>query len=828
MTDYKTEAKLGFDKVREIISRKCQTEYAAKRVEEEELSTDAKEIRHRLALTDEMRLILMFEDNFPTTGYIDSLPFLRPLQKEGYSIDKLSLGKLGSLLELSRRTSAFFLSIKDGVYPELKKLSLQMASFPEVRKRVEGILDKYGEIKDSASEELLKIRQSLKARENTISKKAGAILEQAKQEGIVDENATVSVRDGKFLIPVSTSAKRRIQGFVYDLSASGRTTFVEPSEIIELENEISELHFEEAREISHILYDFSVFLRPYVPQLIETSTILGEMDFLMAKSQTALDFIAGVPVVSQDGRLDLRKARHPLLEISLKKENKPISPLTITLTPEKRLLVISGPNAGGKSVCLKTVGLLQYMFQWGMPIPTSETSELPVFDKIMVSIGDDQSIENDLSTYSSFLADMNAMVRSCNDKTLLLIDEFGSGTEPAAGGAIAEALLAEFDRKGTYGVITTHYTNIKLYASGENTHAINGAMLYDTSAITPLFQLQIGMPGNSFAFELARKMQLPEPLVKDAEQRAGEEFVDIERNLRRIVKGRRVLDEKIRKVKTTEGSLENLTERYRGELEDLQKQRKAIIDDANRQAEEIIAGARSQVEKTIREIRESEADKAKTKEARGELQGFVQALEERKTKQQKSHDDYIERKLRKLDSHSMKAPSQKTDEQKREEAFRSAPLKIGEKVRVKSNGMAGIVTSVSGKTISVEIGNITAHLSANRLERISANEYKDATRTLGPKNYQKRDPGLNTRKLNFSPELDIRGERLQDAIDIVGRYIDDAYMLGVPSVRIIHGKGTGVLHDEIQKYVRTMQGVSSVSDEDIRYGGSGVSVVTFS
>lgn len=818
----RTETKLGFDKVREIISLKCQTEYAAKRVEDEQISTSEKEIRSRLALTDEMRLILMFEENFPTTGYIDSIPFLTPLLKEGYSIDKLSLGKLSSLLELSRKTSAFFLSIKDGVYPNLKRMCLQIASFPEVRKRVEDILDKYGEIRDTASPELLKIRQALRTKGAAISKRANAVLESAKQEGIVESDAAVSVRDGKFLIPVSTSAKRKIRGFVYDLSSSGRTTFVEPTEVIELENEISELNFEQAREISRILYDFSVFLRPYVPQLLETSKILGEMDFLMAKAQTALDFIAGVPVISSEGRLDLRKARHPLLERSLNKEGKQISPLTVTLTAQKRLLVISGPNAGGKSVCLKTVGLLQYMFQWGMPIPTSETSELPVFEKIMVSIGDDQSLENDLSTYSGFLSDMNSMVRSCNEHTLLLIDEFGSGTEPAAGGAIAEALLAEFDRKGAYGVITTHYTNIKLYASSEESHAINGAMLYDTSAITPLFELQIGMPGNSFAFELARKMQLPEPIVKDAENRAGEDFVDIERNLRKIVKGRRELDEKIRKVKSTEGSLENLTEQYRDELEEIQRERKAILDEARKQAEDIVKGARSQVEKTIRDIRESEADKEKTRQARSELQGFMQALEQRGNGREQARDEYFARKMKKLGSRG-KSDSQ----QKREDAFRTAPLKIGEKVRVKSNGMAGTVTGVSGKSVSVEIGNITAKLTSDRLERISSGEYREAVRKTEPKAYERRDPMITQRKLSFSPELDVRGDRLGEAMDKVTRYIDDAAMLGVPSVRIIHGKGTGVLHDEIQKYLKTVPGVSSVSDEDVRHGGSGVSVVTF-
>ncbi|MBO4611049.1 MAG: Smr/MutS family protein [Bacteroidales bacterium] len=824
MTDRRLEAKLGFDKVRETISNRCQTEYAADRVAGEEFSADPSEIGARLQLTDEMRLVLMFEDSFPTTGYIDALPFLQPLLKEGFSVDKHSLAKLGSLLELSRKTSQFFLTIKDGVYPALKRMTSKMVSFPEVRRRIESILDKYGEIKDSASDELLHIRQDLRAKEAAISKKATAILNAAKDEGIVDGDASVSVRDGKFLIPVSTSAKRKIRGFVYDLSASGKTTFVEPAEVIELENEISELRFEEAREISHILYVFSEFVRPYVPDLIETARTLGEVDFLIAKAQTALDYVAGVPVISTDGSLSLRKARHPLLEKSLKKEGRQICPLTVNLTPQKRLLIISGPNAGGKSVCLKTTGLLQYMFQWGMLVPTSESSELPVFDRILVCIGDDQSLENDLSTYSSFLADMKDMLAKADERTLILIDEFGSGTEPAAGGAIAEAVLAEFDRRGAYGVITTHYTNIKLYAAGENTHAVNGAMLYDTSKIAPLFQLKIGMPGNSFAFELARKMQLPEPIVKDAENRAGEEFVGIERNLRKIAKNRRVLDEKIRKVKTTDKNLEELAEQYERELEDIRSRKKEILDQARLEAEEIIRSAGKQVEKTIKDIKESQAEKERTKEARAELSGFLGALEERKSKEKKDHDEYIERKKALLEKR--KKPAKNTEES-REEAFRSAPLKIGEKVRVKSNGMVGEVVGVSGKKVTVVIGNITSKLPAERVERISSNEFKEASKKTYTPVYEKRDPAITARKLNFSPELDIRGERLQAAMDIVVRYIDDAQMLGIGSVRIIHGKGTGALHDEIQKYLKTVPGVISVADEDIRHGGSGVTVVTF-
>lgn len=823
MTRARLEAKIGFDKVREIISDHCQTEYAAQRVANEEFSTDESIIKERLALTDEMRLIVMFEDNFPTTGYIDTLPFLKPLEKEGSSIDATSLGKLSTLLEISRKINTFFASIKDGVYPLLKRRAGRMGTYPEIRRRIEGILDKYGEIKDSASPDLLHIRTELRNKQEQVSKRAQAILRKAQDEGITDTDANIIIRDGKFLVPVSSSNKRKLPGYVYDCSSTGKTTFIEPAEIVELENDIIQLHFEEANEISRILFAFTEFLRPYIKDLLAIATEVGEMDFLLAKAHTALDFVAGMPVISSDGSLSLRKARHPLLERSLKKENRHICPLTVNLTAEKRILMISGPNAGGKSVCLKTTGLLQYMFQWGMLIPTSESSELPIFDRIEVCIGDDQSLENDLSTYSSFLLDMKEMLSCSNERTLILIDEFGSGTEPTAGGAIAEALLAEFDRRGCYGVITTHYTALKLYASQNSTHVINGAMLYDTSKIEPLFQLEIGLPGNSFAFELARKMGLPEQIVKDAETRAGEDFVDMEKTLRRIVKGRRVLDEKIRKVKNADRTLDALTDKYQKELETIQSQRKEILDSAKKEAEDIVKGANRQIEKTIRDIKESKAEKERTKEARGELQGFLQAIENNKTRQQQTHDEYISRKMEQL---AKRRKTARTEEKTREDEFRNAPLKLGEKVRVKSNGMVGEVVMVSSKEVRVVIGSIASKMTPDKVERISANEFRQASKRTDTPVYEKVDPAIKARKLNFSPELDIRGERLQNALDIVTHYIDDAMMLNISSVRIIHGKGTGVLHEELQKYLRTVPGVKTVSDEDIRHGGSGVTIVT--
>ena len=844
MTEERIEAILGFDRVRKIISDRCSTEYATARTAEENFSTDAREIRQRLLLTDEMRMIVMFEESFPSNGYIDCVRFLEILSNEGSNIDLVSLGKLKTMLETLRRITLFFSNIKDGIYPNLKKMVSSIVLFPEVQQRIDTILDKFGNVKDTASDELYDIRRKLKDKEGAISKRIGILLKKAQADGIVDQDASVVVRDGKMLIPVSTSNKRKIQGFVYDESSSGKTTFIEPAEIVEITNEISELHFAETREIARILYEFSDWLRPYVPDLLDGAKCIGEMDFLIAKAQTALDFVAGMPIISDTEEMDLRKARHPLLERSLKRDGKEIVPLTVTLTPQKHILLISGPNAGGKSVCLKTVGLLQYMFQWGMLIPTSETSEMMIFDRIMADIGDGQSIDNDLSTYSSFLESMKDMLKEADSHTLVLIDEFGSGTEPAAGGAIAEAILNEFDKRGVYGVITTHYTNLKLYASGADTGVINGAMQFDAKNIAPLFKLEMGLPGNSFAFELARKMGLPEEIIKDAENRAGEEFVGIERNLRKIARNRRVLDEKIQKIRNTDKTLESITDKYQKELEDIRKKRQEIIDEAKREAEDIVKGANRQVEHTIRTIKEKQAEKSQTRKARADLQDFVNALAAKKEQDQQDRDSYLEDKLRKVNERQQRQLARKnrratTEDQKRmnEEAeksrmissFRSGPLQVGEKVRIKANGMVGEVAIVSDKAVTVIIGNIKSKMPLDKVERITSNEYKSAVKAA-PKPVAQTtsmDSSISERKLNFKMELDVRGQRVNEALDNVMHYIDDAIMLNVSSVRIIHGKGTGALRDEIQRFLRATPGVVSAKDESVQLGGSGVTVVTF-
>ena len=823
------EQKIGFDVVREKIAAKCATRYAVKKVAAEQISHDGAEIMFRLRLTDEMRLICLFEDSFPAGGYLDTKDFLLPLQAENTSIDLPSLRALRTSLDTLRRILAFFRDCKDDLYPTLRQISASVGCEPEIGRRIESILDRSGEVRDTASSALGEIRRTLKSKEGQVSRRINAILGSAKSEGLVDSDAEVVVREGRVLIPVPAGAKKKLPGIVYDESASGKTAFVEPLEIIELGNQIRELQFEEQREIARILFEFTDFLRPYLGGLIAASEYIGEIDFIRSKALVALDMIAGMPILSENGEFHLRRARHPLLEASLRREKKEIVPLTLSLSREKHILLISGPNAGGKSVCLKTVGLLQYMFQWGMLIPTSEVSEMLIFDSIFIDIGDNQSLENDLSTYSSHLQNMREILTHATASSLVLIDEFGSGTEPAAGGAIAEAVLARLDELGAYGVITTHYTNLKLYAD-KSSGVVNGAMLFDGAAIKPLFQLQQGMPGNSFAFELARKMGLPADVVKDAEERAGSEFVNIERNLRQIARSRRVLDEKLARIKTTDKTLESLTDKYQKELGEVKALKKSIVDEAKREAQEILDQANREVERTIREIREAQAERERTRTAREKLTKFKEELQQEHVSE---NDAAIERKMQQIIARKERERARKEKRgetpapapRKEKPVADDAPLQVGDKVRLKDNDMVGEVTQVAAKYISVSVGSIISKIAPGKVERISNQQFKDQTRATFRPVVQVDSESISRRKLAFRPTIDIRGERLNDALEIVMHFIDDATMVGVGQVKILHGKGNGILREEIRKYLKTIPAVASFRDEAVQQGGAGITVV---
>lgn len=852
----KIESKLAFDKIRESIAARCSTGYGRDRACNEQVSGEPSEIERRLGLTDEMRVILMFEASFPTSGYPDCIPFLIPLRSSFSHIDLPSLVLLRGALDTLRRILNFFDGCKEGQYPLLRDMASAVLSFPEILRRIDEILDKYGEVRDNASQELYSIRRAIRDKEGAVSRRIQAILRKAQEDGVADSDASVSVREGKMLIPVSSGNKKKVPGIVFDESASGKTSFIEPMEVVELNNQLRELHFEEQREILRILTEFTDFMRPYIDDVIESQKFMGELDFILAKAVVSSHFRGGKPVLSDRGEVLLRQGRHPLLEEALAKEGKKIVPLDVVLTPQRRILLISGPNAGGKSVCLKTVGLLQYMFQWGMLVPASESSELTVFHDMFVDIGDDQSLENDLSTYSSHLLNMKEAVTLADDRSLVLIDEFGSGTEPAAGGAIAEEILSEFEKKGCYGVITTHYTNLKFYASNSS-RVVNGAMLFDVQNIRPMFRLEIGLPGNSFAFELARKMGLPESIVHGAEERAGKDYVAVERNLRRIARNKRELEERLVKVKAADRTLDSMTEKYEKELSEIKALRKSVLDEARAQAAEIVAQANKQIEKTIREIRESQAEKEQTRLVRSELRDFAASLSddssarsEMEARIERKMAQIIERKKRQEERRARRAAGADTSVADVQNAGgtpdngavsgagttagfsdSTAPDRIapGVFVRMEDSGMCGEVMQVSGKKATVAVGDILSRVDISKLTPLSANQYRSSVKSSRPVASSVRlSSSISDRKLNFKPSIDIRGMHLEEAIPTVTRYIDDALMVGMSEVSILHGKGAGVLKEEIRKLLRITPGVVSFADEHVERGGSGITVVKLS
>ncbi len=827
----KLEQKIGFDRIRSMTEGRCSTSLAKNRVAEACFLTSFAEIESKLSQTDEMRVISMFESSFPDSGYVDTLPFLRQLEAQYSFLDTGSIGRLKLSLDTVRGIVTFFKNTKDGLYPNLKILVEPIVLFPEITRRIDALLDKFGEIRDSASPELQSIRRSIRDKEGVISKRITSILRKIQSEGLADEEATVSVRDGRMLIPVSVANKRKVPGFIYDESASGKTAFIEPMEIVELNNQVRELHFAEQREIQKILIEFSDFLRPYLPELLSAADFLGEIDFIRAKALLAIQIQAGKPVLSKERELNLQRGRHPLLEMALKREGKEIVPLTLNLNKDKHILLISGPNAGGKSVCLKTVGLLQYMLQCGFLIPASESSELGIFNSVFIDIGDEQSIENDLSTYSSHLKNMRDVLSEADSKSLVLIDEFGAGTEPTAGGAIAEAILAEIEGKGAFGVITTHYSNLKFFASSSK-GVINGGMQFDVQNIKPLFKLEIGTPGSSFAFELARKMGLPEQVVKAAEEKAGSDFVDLEKHLKKIAKNRRQWEERLAKIKSTDKTLESITDKYQKELSDIQLLKKSIISEAKEEAKRMLAETNKKIESTIKEIRESQAEKEKTKELRKELDEYNKELLSVK---QTSDDEKIARKMEQLQRRKERSEERKSEREKKggdqsqqkvvqKIVAKDEPLKAGDKVKVKGGDLIGEIIRLDNNDVSVAIGSIISKMAKDKVERISNNEYQSASKSQVRKStYQ--DLGVSERRLNFKPSIDIRGQRLEEAIDSVTHFIDDALMLGFPEVKILHGKGNGILKEEIRKYLKTVGGIASMKDELLELGGSGITVV---
>ena len=719
---------------------------------------------------------------------------------------------------------AFFKNKEESSYPRLKALSRGVSGFPEIINHIDSLIDKFGKVKDNASTELLRIRRELTATTGSISRSLNAILRSAQAEGYVDKDVTPTVRDGRLVIPVAPGMKRKIRGIVHDESATGKTVFIEPAEVVEANNRIRELENEERREIIRILTEFSASVRPQVPALLQSYEFLAEIDFIRAKALLSIEIKAVKPSLEDSQIIDWFEAIHPLLQISLAKHNKKVVPLDIQLNTRQRILLISGPNAGGKSVCLKTVGLLQYMLQCGMPVPMNERSHAGIFSHIFIDIGDEQSIEDDLSTYSSHLTNMKMMMKHCNERSLILIDEFGGGTEPQIGGAIAEAVLKRFNARHTFGVITTHYQNLKHFAE-DHEGVINGAMLYDRHEMRALFQLQIGNPGSSFAVEIARKIGLPEEVIADASEIVGSEYIQSDKYLQDIVRDKRYWETKRQNIRKREKQMEETIARYEREMAELEQSRKEILKKAREDAERLLQESNAKIENTIRTIRESQAEKERTRQTRQELEDF------RRQVQEKEKAELEEKIARKMESLREKQERKKNKKAKAQQAAaqqavlpKPSPLTAGEYVKIKGQTTVGQILEINERNAIVMFGLMKTNVKTERLERAEAPKQSGtpAKTTFVSNETQEH---MHEKRLNFKQDIDVRGMRGDEAIQAVTYFIDDAILVGVSRVRILHGTGNGILRTLIRQYLATVPGVAHFQDEHVQFGGAGITVV---
>ncbi|MFZ5432018.1 MAG: endonuclease MutS2 [Bacteroidota bacterium] len=815
------EVKIGFDRIRELLKNKCLSSMGEELADEMGFMSHFGEVHTRLSETDEFVRILREFPNFPVSFYFDVREALERIRLEGRFLEVEELFDLKRALETLRAVVSFFSGPRSETLPLLSAKASQIRVYPYIAERIDTVLNKSGKIRDNASPELAKIRSEILSLQSGISKRLHAILKQAQREGWVDEDASVAIRDGRAVIPVLSANKRKLKGIVYDESATGKTAYVEPTEIVEMNNEIRELEYAERREIIRILISVSSDIRPYIDDLIYANAFLGEIDFIRAKAALAIDFGALRPDLYDESLLDWRQAVHPLLMLSLRRENRTIVPLDIRLDRQDHILLISGPNAGGKSVCLKTVGLLQYMLQCGLLIPVQEGSKTGLFRHIFIDIGDEQSIDNDLSTYSSHLLNMKHFVRYSNERTLVLIDEFGTGTEPMLGGAIAEAILGKLNDQQVFGVITTHYTNLKHFASSVP-GIVNGAMLYDSQKMDPLFRLEIGKPGSSFAFEIARKIGLPEEILQDATGKIGKKHIDFDKSLRSISRDKHYWETKRQKIRKVEKAVDEMADTYQKELEEVRQQRKEILKKAKEEAQQLLAGVNRQIENIIREIRESQADKERTKLLRQELE----QLREQVKPDQPADDEVIIRKMEKLQKREKRRKQHLPEKPALQEPAgqEDAGLKTGDKVRLTGQEAIGELVSFNEKNAVVALGNLMMTVPLSNISRVSANEARKEQRKRGRSGLAL-TLDYSERRMNFKSEIDIRGMRAEEAIPLVQNFIDEAVMFEVSKLRILHGKGFGILKEMIRNFLRSEPMVASFRDEHVQFGGAGITIV---
>ncbi|MBR1503101.1 MAG: Smr/MutS family protein [Prevotella sp.] len=853
------ERKLGFDEIRRLLKERCLSTLGKEKVDEIAFSTDCAQVNEWLTQVREFRRLQQEKDDFPMNFFFDVREAVSRIRMEGTHLEeeevwdlRRSLETIANIVKYLNRSEADGDEAPEYPYPALHRLTEGVTTFPAMIRRIDSILDKFGKIKDSASMTLAGIRHELEKTQGSISRTLYTILHAAQKDGLVDKDASPAMRDGRLVIPVAPQVKRRINGIVHDESATGKTVFIEPTEVVEANNKVRQLEAEERREVIRILTVFSDEVRPHVKEILESYQFLALIDLIYAKSQLAELTKAFEPEVEDRPHIDWIRAIHPLLQLSLEKQGKQVVPLDIRLEGDKetgkqgdktvgRLLIISGPNAGGKSVCLKTVGLLQYMLQCGLPVPIGDRSTCGLFHHILIDIGDEQSIENDLSTYSSHLMNMKQMMKQANEKSLLLIDEFGSGTEPTIGGAIAEAMLKQFWQKQAFGVITTHYQNLKHFAE-DHPGVVNGAMLYDRHEMQALFQLAIGQPGSSFAIEIARKTGISEEVIKDASDIVGSDYIQSDKYLQDIVRDKRYWEGKRQTIHQHEKSLEGHIQRYESNLEEIERERKAILRRAQEQANELLAEANRKIENAIREIKEAQAEKERTREIREELNQFREQVTSDDNQGLMSEEDFA-KKLRQMEERKARKEKRKADKLKNAQEAKQhkeqgpgisfpktlhAAIAVGDAVRIKGLNTIGKVESISGKQALVIFGDVKTKMKVEQLEHAEKGkeEKKKSDHSgLAIQTSRMTSATIEDRKHSFHQDIDVRGMRGDEALNTVLHFIDDAILVGVSRVRILHGTGTGVLRQLIRQYLGTVPNVSHYRDEHVQFGGAGITVV---
>lgn len=790
------EQKIGFDEIRDILLSNCKCDIGKEKITQLTFLTDANDINTLLNQIMEMCKILTEEDTFPTPSFAtvyDSIARIRP---EGTYLMANELNILRkSLLEI--QDILLFFDKQQETYPTLAELAEPIEIAKDICHTIDRVIDSNGNLKDNASPKLIEIRSEIAQKRRIISKIMSQKLAIARQEGWIDQDSELSIRDGRLVLPLHSTFKRKMQGIVHDESSTGKTSFVEPVEAFETNNAIANLEFEERKEIIRILQEVTSEIRPFLPDIEQAYDFLGTIDAIRAKAHFANDINAQKPTIATQPEISLIRARHPLLLLSFKKQNKDVIPLHIELNKSQRIIVISGPNAGGKSVCMKTVLLLQYMFQCGLPIPAESQSSMGIFNNMLIDIGDEQSLENDLSTYSSHLLNMKIFLERANNRTLLAIDEFGTGTEPILGGAIAESVLETLNAKGAYGIITTHYSNLKHSATSLK-GLINGAMLFDMENMKPLYKLRMGSAGNSFAFEIAQSIGLPTQIIDKARTKIKQEHIDFDENLKKLEIEKQYVYKKKEDLRKQEQQLETIKEEYEYKLKKINEKRQQIIEDTEREINDVLDSANKQIEQTIRTIREAQAEKETTKQARLEMQQFAE-----KTKQKTN-------KIHTTVSH------QNNKQQQNKQIIR-----IGSYVKMKGQTTSGEVLEIQGKQAIVNFGNLKMTVQLSNLENSTKPKYETKTVVVASSLQN-----IAEKRKTFVPHLDLRGKRGDEAMYEVKEFVETANMLQIKHLEILHGKGYGILRKLIREYLQPLDFIQSCVDAPIEMGGDGITIVT--